>query len=283
MRKLYFFILAIVLCSFVNGQAYARILFHDDFDSYSDAPSNHGWTGGTSANFSMQNTSGVNNSRCIMVTYNRSGTEPYWFGKNISNENMQEIFVRFYFKMETPNGASIKHLKLFGKQFSPEGYANSTFALSNGSLWDIGYGNGNGTQNDTQYTIRYSGPHYASDPALEWRKSTSTLFVADNKWHCMEVHMKYNSNDKRDGLYQVWIDGELRLDVANVKNRHNSNSLHFRSVELANYCDVNFTQPFRVWYDNIVISDQYIGTIESNESIDNIAPATPTGLNVISK
>jgi hypothetical protein len=88
--------------------------------------------------------------------------------------------------------------------------------------------------------------------------------------------MRYNSNDQRDGAYRVWVDGQERVHVTNVKNRHNNNSLYFDNIQLANYCDVAYTQPFHVWYDNFVISDRYTGTIEG----DDIPPSAPSGLAV---
>ena len=253
-----------------------HIYFEDDFDGYSDSPANHGWTGGTSDKFSFPDNEGFGGSKCVKVTYDESGTPPYWFGKSISDLNLQELYIRFYFKLEDPHGASFKFLKLFGKQFAPEGYANSTFAASAGNFYAIAYGDGSGVENDTQKEIRYSGPHYASDPELVWHNYASPLYIADNKWHSVEVYMRYNSNDQRDGAYRVWVDGQERVHVTNVKNRHNNNSLYFDNIQLANYCDVAYTQPFHVWYDNFVISDRYTGTIEG----DDIPPSAPSGLAV---
>jgi hypothetical protein len=92
--------------------------------------------------------------------------------------------------------------------------------------------------------------------------------------------MKYNDNGKRNGHYRVWIDGKLRLYANNVKNRNDLNSLFFGSVQLANYCHSNWEKTWHLWYDNVIIADQYIGPLD-NVSQDNQAPVPPTGINVL--
>ena len=68
--------------------------------------------------------------------------------------------------------------------------------------------------------------------------------------------MKYNSDDKRDGVIKVWIDGELRLHATNVKNRHNANIPEFQQVRLADY-----TSSSKTWslsYDDVQMSTEFI-------------------------
>ncbi len=244
--------LGMVICKDVG----AEIIFQDDFDGYSDSPANHGW--GVSSNISMVDDQGVNGSRCAMVTYNCSGTSPYWFGVNVSSFNRNALYVRFYFKVDDPSGGC-KFLKLFGKRDQPEGYANTTLAINyyNSLLYEISYGDGSGTTNDTQTIIRYAGKH--SDSNVNVLVAEGPFDPRDGKWHFYEFYMKYSDDGKRNGEYKVWIDGQLRVHAVNVKNRHDDNSNEFDSVQLANYCHSNWSHTWHLWYDNVVIADEYIG------------------------
>jgi len=277
MKQIKITVSTVVIFLLMLGYAQARIIFQDDFDGYTDSPGNHGW--GISSNISLQPSGGMNNSQCVMVTYDRPGTPPYWFGRNVSDENLQEIYVRFYFKVDDPSGGC-KFLKLFGKENSPQGYANSTFAINyfSGQLSEVSYGDGSGVSNDTQHVIRYNGSHTDSNVSIV--NSSDTFDPRDGKWHCFEANMKYNDNGKRNGHYRVWIDGKLRLYANNVKNRNDLNSLFFGSVQLANYCHSNWEKTWHLWYDNVIIADQYIGPLD-NVSQDNQAPVSPTGINVL--
>jgi hypothetical protein len=258
-----------VICKGVE----AEIIFQDDFDGYSDSPANHGW--GVSSNISMVNGQGVNESRCAMVTYVRSGTSPYWFGVNVGDLNRNALYIRFYFKVDDPSGGC-KFLKLFGKQKQPEGYANTTVAIKYTSslLYEISYGNGGGTTNDTQTVIRYAGEH--SDSNVNVLVAEGPFDPRDGKWHSYEFYMKYNDDGKRNGEYKVWIDGQLRVHAVNIKNRHDDNSNEFGSVQLANYCHSNWEHTWNLWYDNVVIADEYIGPLGSSRETDYSTPTTST-------
>lgn len=274
MKRWHMIILVTISAIFIGGTTEARVIFQDDFDSYSDSPENHGW--GTSSNISLQTSGGVNNSHCAMVTYDRSGTSPYWFGVNVANENMSEIYVRFYFRVDDPSGGC-KFLKLFGIR-NGDSYANSTFGLNyySNTLNDVQYGGGDGLSNDSQRIIRFNGTR--SDENVTIHKSTGEFDPRDGKWHCFEAHMKYNDNGQRNGIYRVWIDGEMRLHAANVKNRNDLNSRFFESVQLANYCHSNWSHLWHLWFDDVVIADEPIGPI-GTEVLDKNPPSAPRGIN----
>lgn len=254
---------------------FGKVIFQDDFDGYTNSIS--GWGAGT--NVTLQNNGGIDNSKCARVNYTSKGTGPYYFSKNILSHKLSEIYVRFYFKVDYPSGGS-KFLKLFGESDAPVGYANTTFALnySSNTLNELSYGDGSGTSNDTQTIIRYSGK--AFDSNVNVVKFSNSFDPRDGKWHCFEAHMKYNTNGKRDGVYRVWIDGNLRIHATNVKNRNDKNSMFFRSVDLANYCSDKFENAWNLWYDNVVISTEPIGTLGSVDDKPQSPPGTPINFRV---
>ncbi|MGP8323230.1 MAG: T9SS type A sorting domain-containing protein [Methanosarcinaceae archaeon] len=263
--KVFFITVFLVFAGILNMNVYAQIIFQDDFDGYSDSPENHGW--GMSSNISVADTGGLNGSRGIIVTYNTSGTSPYWFGKNVSDEQINNIYVRFYFKIHDPEYAGTedayyggcKFLKIFGSQ-DGDGYANTTWGINYNHpvIREVSYGNGSGIDNDCQCIIRFAGSH--TDPEVVVNTSTSDYHLVDNEWHCFEAYFKYNTNGNRDGEYQVWIDGSTVVHATNIKNRHDSNAAYFNAVHFANYSHYN-THTWYLYYDNIVFADSYIGTI----------------------
>lgn len=249
------------LCCFfillITFEANAAILFQDDFDGYTDSPSNHGWAIGSAV--TAVDGEGYNGSRGVKVSYTTAGTGPYWFGwAGIGSYNRPAIYVRFYFKTANNNGG-MKFCKLFGKQ-DGAGYANATVPLEGGSsnvIYAVRYGMGY-KDNDTQTKNALKGPPNYTDEKVVFQ-AYSESFTPDNQWHCFEFYMKYNTDNNRDGEYKVWIDGELRLHTTNVLNRNNTNTRAFRSIDFANYTATNTTHVRPIWYDNVVISDDYIG------------------------
>ena len=144
------------------------------------------------------------------------------------------------------------------------------------TLNDVQYGGGDGLSNDGQRIIRFNGTR--SDENVTIHKSTGEFDPRDGKWHCFEAHMKYNDNGQRNGIYRVWIDGEMRLHAANVKNRNDLNSRFFESVQLANYCHSNWSHLWHLWFDDVVIADEPIGPI-GTEVLDKNPPSAPRGIN----
>lgn len=238
--------------------AFGEVIFQDDFDDYTGEITN--WSVGSKV--SIDSSGGIDGSQAARVHYDQSGTSGYWFSKNVQSHNLDEVYIRFYFKMDKPSGGS-KFLKLFGQKDEPRGYANTTFAINyySGKLEEISYGDGSGTSNDTQAVIKYNGQH--TDGSVEVLKATESFDGADGNWHCFEAYMKYNSDGKRDGEYQVWIDGTTRIHAVNIKNRHDDNSMFFKNIDLANYCHSNFETPWNLWYDNVVISTKRIGCLDN--------------------
>lgn len=231
----------------------AAVIFQDNFDGYADSPINHGW-GALGGNVSAQKGIGYRSSRGIKIAYTKSGTTPYWFGFSIARYTTLEIYVRFYFKIDATPTGGCKFLKIFGKTFDPEGYANSTFGLNQWAftLKALAYGDGSGLRNDTQDIIKFSGS--TTDSLVVIKTRSGPFNPVDNKWHTYEGHVKFNSNGKRDGVYDVWIDGIQMVHATNVRNRNDLNSQSIGSVQLGNYCGRTFSTPWNLYIDNVIAS-----------------------------
>jgi hypothetical protein len=227
----YLSIVAIIgLIAWSATTAIAGIIFEDNFNGYSDSPLNHGWSV-MGSQVTPANTGGFNNTRGIKITYNHQGYGDFVFNKNIASLKLQEMHVRFYFKVDNPSGGS-KFMKFFGIR-NKNNYANTTFMIQywNSTLFEISYGNGSSITNDTQAVIRYAGDKI-SDNKVKVLVAKGPYDPRDGKWHCFEVYMRYNDNSQRNGEYKVWIDGVLWVHATHVKNRNDLNSPYFGRVEL---------------------------------------------------
>ncbi len=277
-KKLIAFLIAIVLVH--STPAFARIIFQDNFDQHTSSIT--GWK--TGAQVYLEKAGGINNSQHVRVNYTHQHTLPYVFSKMIGEHNLSEIYVRFYFKVGPNAQGGSKFLKFFGKRDAPVGYANTTFTMQyeTNRLFEASYGRGAHTVNDAQDVVRFNGMQ--TDPAVKIHTFTSPFSPTVDKWHCFEIHMKYNDDNQRNGIYRVWIDGQLRLHATNVTNRHNSNSRFFDEIALGNYgahgkSNVNWN----LHYDDFVVSTQYIGPLGAGTPAPPpvTAPKPPTSLRII--
>jgi len=89
----------------------------------------------------------------------------------------------------------------------------------------------------------------------------STKFVPQRgKWYCMEMMIKANTPGKADGEQAFWIDGELKNRDSGIQWR-NTKDLKINDFWLMLYVH-NSEKINRVWFDEIVIDDKYIGPLK---------------------
>lgn len=112
--------------------------------------------------------------------------------------------------------------------------------------------------------------------------TTSAITFELDRWYTIEIHSKLNTNETTsDAVYEIWIDGILRLSVSGFKfrdgdiyNSPGTNNFEFQHVY---YNRSNFDQS--TYMDNIVISDHYNGPVGSKIP----KPAKPTAFKQLSK
>ncbi len=66
----------------------------------------------------------------------------------------------------------------------------------------------------------------------------SSAFYTGSGWHYYEYYVKHNTDDNLDGEFAVWVDGELKIRVANMRNRNNANSMDQDSASLVNHVEI---------------------------------------------
>ncbi len=249
--------LTFVLLFILISISYSEILFQDNFDDYSDSPSNHGWW--YSSLTSVEENGGVNDSRCMKTSYQSDNS----LGHLRHLLNRSEVYIRFNFKITNYNGAGgAKFIKLFGEMPANvwNNYSNTTIPMTyeHGAIEGVFYGPGMSLANDTVCKASFNLPINECGGNVE--KSSSGFPVPeDEDWHTFEAYFKMNTDNNSDGEYRVWFDGQEYYHITGVKNRHNENIRNWRTMSLGDWCQ-GFEAPFEVWYDNVVVSDQHSST-----------------------
>ena len=256
--------LKLATCLLLVKVSFGGVVFEDDFNT-----GNLSKWGTKGSNVSIDQTGGLNNSPAVKWTYNKSGTPPYELIAGIGNHNLSNIYIRVYFKAvkdSTTSGA--KFIKPMGKLDSRGFYANSTFGLNqwNDTLNEVAYGMGL-NNNDTTQILRFDGTMRTGvDPLVTYPVKKGAINPFSGIWHCYEVHMKYSTLANRDGEYDVWLNGDLHFSARNVINHGPDNKTEFALVRFGDYAGSPFEGNWELWMDNIVISDQYIGPIDTHTS-----------------
>ncbi len=121
------------------------------------------------------------------------------------------------------------------------------------------------------------------------------LVVPRDKWQCVELMMKCNTPGQRDGELALWLDGKLAMHVKKGTPRRQWTGMGFRmasegegepfegfSWRTSADLKINFiwmlhyvtqtnqrrnqveqeNKPVTVWFDNIVVSEKYVGPIQ---------------------
>lgn len=244
----------------VTSQAIATVYLSDNFDGYADSPENHGWS--LPDTFSVVSSDSPDGGRAIMATVLDSGTR-YWSSidpnpSGVFNDGYIGFWVKFVNQSQATAGGN-KFLKLFSADY-PTTYSNVTFGqiYSSGIFAQISHGNGESTINDTQQVFQYDGTKSAGTVGTITDYS-APFYLTDGNWHWWECRVKLNTDGNTDGAFAVWVDGIQKINVINVKNRHDDNTRDWNSMSLVNYIHSSPASTYYVYFDKITTSDTYIG------------------------
>ncbi|MCG2577755.1 hypothetical protein LZ012_12195 [Dechloromonas sp. XY25] len=100
-----------------------------------------------------------------------------------------------------------------------------------------------------------------------------SALLAKNRWYCIEQRVKLNSPNASDGVLQIWLDGRLIMERANLRYR-SIDRLHIEDVWINIYHGGIDPSPHdqHLFVDNVVVARKYIGPMilgpESNSSLE---------------
>ncbi|QNK60129.1 cadherin-like beta sandwich domain-containing protein [Paenibacillus sp. PAMC21692] len=85
--------------------------------------------------------------------------------------------------------------------------------------------------------------------------------VSNQTWHEVQVHIKLNDPGQSNGVYQVWIDGDMETNKTNMNWIGSYADYGFNVVEFSNYVSVQNVPLQSRHYDNIVLSSDFIESV----------------------
>jgi len=81
--------------------------------------------------------------------------------------------------------------------------------------------------------------------------------IAAGLWYCLELEVKANRPEQRDGYQRMWINDQFRAEVTDMRWR-DTTDVRINAVQLAfSASPVPITE--HVWIDNVVVSTERIG------------------------
>lgn len=272
----------------VNIKSDSKVLFADDFESYS-SPSQlwNNWSNTYQQSNTRIATEAANvyaGSKALEFSSPPSSTEiANAVVKNLSTAQ-DTVFVRVYTKFETgydATGSEHNGIAITANYCCPGTPANGTnkFYVDVENSRDLTSASPGYTNSYVYYPEQRDayGDHWFPDGTVlpntsqpgNWGSSfvPRPMFIPQiNRWYSYELMVKANTPGQRDGRVAIWIDGNLIADFQNVRLR-DVDTLKINAVELDQYVKLNSSSTtYKKLYDNVVIATSYIGPMASGNS-----------------
>ncbi len=276
------------------------VIFCDDFDGAPPATRSQGgqyweYDLGESQNFIVVDGSGLNGTRAIRaqwsvgqvgagalrILFGRVPNDGYRLTNIRPNEDFREVYWRQYLRMDS--GWTGGHAYKLSRAFIFASAAHWGQAMI-AHLWE-----GPALIMDPASGVRLNSTtgHYDlvtttyNDFAnLRWLGAVpgvTPIFNDENanKWYCIEAHVKLNTANQSDGIFEYWIDGALEQRRANLNWVGDWTGYGLNAIYFENFHNNGAPVARSRYFDNLVISTARIGCINPST-----LPA-PTNLRVI--
>ena len=104
---------------------------------------------------------------------------------------------------------------------------------------------------------------------LRWlgiKPGATRLFDSSHvgQWYCIEVHMKLNSPEFNDGVFEFWINDELEAHGTNLNWMGNFAQYGINALFIENYWNAGSPVRQERYFDNLIVSTKRIGCSTSN-------------------
>lgn len=237
--------------------ASAAVLFHDNFDGYTDSPANHGWTIPSAA--TIENGDSPDGGRVLKFDIQNGGTAQYWtnFDPN-PNGTFSDGYISFWAKETnhadgTPGG--VKWLKLFSADYggTTATYANVTFGQDYGlgRFYQVSSGEGFPVVNDTQAAYNFNGYVAAGTwyPNTIYQAGYTSGYATHQIYTAKVTHTSAADNEPGVGANwrQYWdLVGTVTSYSAPF---YSGDGWHFYEYRVKHNTDNNFDGEFAMWLD----------------------------------
>jgi len=110
-------------------------------------------------------------------------------------------------------------------------------------------------------------------------RASTSISDFKGRWVAIEVHSRRDTG-VGDGVFQLWIDGNLEIDAQNVAwaGAPCASNEFFRNGYLLGWSNAGFDQDTTVFIDDVVFSTSYIGLLDDQLPS---RPIAPQGLTIV--
>jgi hypothetical protein len=103
---------------------------------------------------------------------------------------------------------------------------------------------------------------------LKWlglRNSETPIFspAESGRWVCVESHVKVNTPGRKDGVFELWVDGKREAARDDLDWHGTWNEYAIDAVFLENYWNGGSVKAQSRWFDGFTISEKPVGPITS--------------------
>jgi hypothetical protein len=180
----------------------------------------------------------------------------------------REIYWRLYLKNQSgwTGGAADKLSRAL--VMATSGWAEAAFGHCWGGDSDnLGLDPASGTDAaGTLKTTKYND--FANMRWLGWTPGPTPIFDAGHVgvWRCIECHMKLNDAGASNGVFELWIDGQLEAQKSGLNWLGSYSAYGINMVFFENYWNNGSPVAQDRFFDNLVISTKPIGPVASGGS-----------------
>jgi hypothetical protein len=188
--------------------------------------------------------------------------------KNIRpNEDFREIYYRFYLKMQPGWQGNPGKLSRSTSFYSSSDWSQAMIAHVWGGKGDYLYMDPVSCVGSNNQPVCRGYNDFSHMKWLGVKKVDFPIFATENsgKWYCIETHVKLNDPGQQNGVFEVWIDDNLKAQESGLNFVRSWTDYGINAVFLENYWNSGSVQDQERYFDNFVVSTQRIGCLEVNQ------------------
>jgi hypothetical protein len=179
-------------------------------------------------------------------------------------EDFTEVYWRFYLKNElgwTGNPAKVTRATAFaGSNWSQAMIAHVWGGNANSLCIDPASGV---DENSQVVTTKYND--FANLDWLGYRHTDEQVFATaeSGHWLCIEAHVKFNTPGQSDGVFELYLDGQLAASRYDLNWVGSWDDYGINSIHLENYWNAGSSVEQERYFDDFVVSTAPIGLAKS--------------------
>jgi hypothetical protein len=265
---------AITLSLFLFTFSHADMFWQEDFE----APANLGnWQRSTPSMPYVSSTLPYQGLQSLQLDYNGPTGGGYM---DRQHPNVDEVYTRFYTQTKAFSYEASTGTKRFQQMNLNTPYQYPNF------WWENIFGSREMAIIGQVVAEPCASTGHAAYDSCPYYPNMARVPLSDNRWYCIETHLKMNKPGVADGVIELWIDGVQTMSHTgrtfrgpSVSNPNGNSSLtNFNNIRIYRQAGVG-----TMWYDNFAVGSTRIGcsggsTPSTPTPSTTSAPTTPSGV-----